>query len=478
VPRPSNRRTALLVGSLLVATLARADVVAPAALPVSQRTLPNGLTVVFAPDRSVSSVRVVVRYRGGAADEAPERAGFTQLVERLFADGTVHAKAGEHERRIDDAGGWTTSATTLDDLTLSTEVPPGALELALWLEAERMAGLADAITEAGVAKERDAIAAAYRGAYVDQPYGLVARAVRNALWPEGHGNRRDILGDATALAHGTLADVRAFVRERITPRRATLVVIGNFWPGKTGLLVRRYFQWIPGGSAIARPTDASNATDAAGATSGAAGARVAADARMPPTALVPLAAPVELVVTDPVAQIVVAYRVPADRTSDAELQLLAHVLAGSPAARLERTLVDTGRASEVRAELAMHARGGSLEIHVTPVPGADARRIAADVRAEVASIALTPPSEPILAALRTRIDLERLLALETIAGRASTFDAWRDGAGTGASASIEGYVGELRARLARVTPRDLQARARAWLAETSAVSVIAGPEAR
>jgi predicted Zn-dependent peptidase len=446
VPRrpQSKRRAALLVGSLLVATLARADLITSSALPVTETTLPNGLTVVLAPDRWVSSVRVVVRYRGGAADEPPERAGFTHLVERLFADGTVHTKAGEHERHIDDAGGWTTSATTLDDLTLSTEVPPGALELALWLEAERMAGLANGITAAGLANERDAIAAAYRAAYVEQPYGLVARATRNALWPEGHGNRHDILGDHATLERATLGDVRSFVRERIQPRRATLVIIGNFSRDKATDLVRRYFGWIPGGNATPDT----------------------------PPSLAPLRAPVELVVTDPVAQIVVAYRVPAHRASDAEPQLLAHLLAGSPTATLDRLLVDTGRASEVRAELAPHARGGTLEIHVTPAPGADGRRIAADIRAAVAAIAVTPPSEQLIEELRTRIDRERLLALETIAGRAATIDGWRDRMG------LDGYVNDLRHELEAVTPNELQARARVWLAETSAVTVIAGPEAR
>jgi zinc protease len=449
-PTQSSGRVALLIGSLLIATVARADIVITSALPIEQKSYPNGLTVVLAPDRSVSTVRVLVRYRGGAADETPERAGYTHLVERLFADGTVHRKSGEHEQRIDAAGGWTTSATTLDDLTLSTEVPPGALELALWLESERMAGLADGLTDASLAKERDAIAAAYRGAYVDQPYGLVARATRTALWPAGHGNRNDILGDPAALGRASLADVRACVRERINPRQATVVIIGNFWPGTTAQLVRRYFGWIP---------------DDRRARRGGA-----------PDALAPLSAPTEIAVADPVAQIVVAYRVPgapvSERDVQVELQLLAHVLAGSPTSTLERRLVDTGRATEVRAELVPQARGGAFEIHVTPAPGADSRRIAADIRAEVASLAVTPPSAERLAAIRRRFDRDQLLALETIAGRAATVDAWRDRVG------LDGYVNERRHRLVAVTPEHLQAAARAWLGERSAVTVIAGPEAR
>lgn len=452
VPRPNHRRTALLVGSLVVAIVGRADLpraqgarAAAPALPVQQIRLANGLTVVLAPDRSVSTVRVLVRYRGGAADEPATRAGFTHLVERLFAGGTVHTKAGEHEHRIDAVGGWTTSVTTLDDLTLSTEVPPGALELALWLEAERMAGLADGITDAGLAKERDAIAAEYRSAYVEAAYAVTERAMREALWPQGHGNRHDIIGDAAMLQRATVGELRGFVRERIAPSRATLALIGSFSPADAERLARRYFGWIPAGSTP--PTD-------------------------PPPTVESLARPSEQRVTDAVDKIVVAYRVPIDRLSTLELRLVAGLLAGSPTGRLERAFVATGRAIDVRVEVFAHARGGELVIHVTPANGADVKRLAADVRGEAASFGVVPPSRELLDQVGARLDRERLLALESLAGRAATLDDWRE------LASLDDHVRATQRARAGESPAQLQAFIQTWLAETHAVTVIAGSAAQ
>src|SRR5690606_30575597 len=103
------------------------------------------------------------------------------------------------------------------------QVPAGALELALFLEAERMAGLADGITADGVAAARAAVTAEYERAYLDEPYALAAWAVREALWPAGHPNRNDPLGD-DRLDHASHARLRAFVRARIRPQHATLVI--------------------------------------------------------------------------------------------------------------------------------------------------------------------------------------------------------------------------------------------------------------
>lgn len=392
----------------------------------------------------MSTVRVLVRYRGGAADEPEDRAGFTHLVERLFADGTVHTRAGEHEQHIDAAGGWTTSATTLDDLTLTTEVPPGALELTLWLEAERMAGLADGITEAGLAKERDAIAAEYRSAYVEAAHALTERAMRQALWPVAHGNRHDIIGDAAVLKTATVEELRRFVRERIAPRHATLAIVGRFSPADAERLARRYFAWIPGGP------------------------NAATDATARPARVQRLGKPSEQRVGDAVDKIVVAYRVPVDSGSKHQLQVVAGLLAGSPTARLERALVATGRAIDVRVELFAHARGGELVIQATPANGADVERLAADVRSEAASFGVVPPSRELLDEVGARLDRDRLLALESLAGRTATLDDWRE------LASLDSHVRSAQRVRASVSPAQLQAFVRTWLSSTHAVTVIAG----
>lgn len=235
---------ASVVALAAVATLAHAERTPSSTLAITHERLPNGLAVVLAPDPTVASVVVHVRYEGGAGDERPEERGFTSLVERLAFAGSVHVR--DYEQRIDATGGFVGSTATLDHLSLWEHVPAGALDLALFLEAERMAGLADGITDAGVRSARDAVNAAYRSAYVDEPYGLAAREIQRALWPEGHRNRAELLGDGV-LARATRDRVRAFVRARVRPNNAMLVVAGNFDPADARALVRRYFAWIPGG---------------------------------------------------------------------------------------------------------------------------------------------------------------------------------------------------------------------------------------
>jgi zinc protease len=239
-------RLASVAALIAIASLAHAEQAAQTTLPITVDRLPNGLDVVLAPDPTIASVVVHVRYEGGAGDDRASELGFTSLVDWLAFAGTVHVKRGEYAHQIDATGGFVGSAATLDHLSVWEQVPAGALDLALFLEAERMAGLADGITDAGVAAARDGVNAAYRSAYVEQPYALVAREAQQALWPNGHRNRAELLGDGT-LAGATRDRLRTFVRERIRPNRATLVVVGNFDRAQASALVHRYFAWIPGG---------------------------------------------------------------------------------------------------------------------------------------------------------------------------------------------------------------------------------------
>ncbi len=295
-------RSASVAALVAVAALAHAEQTPQAALSITTERLPNGLDVVLAPDPTVASVVVHVRYETGAGDERPHEIGFTSVVERLAFAGSVHVKPGEYEERIDATGGFAGSIATVDHLNLWEQVPAGALDLALFLEAERMAGLADGITDAGVSSARDAVNAAYRSAYVDEPYALVAREVQRKLWPNGHRNRAEVLGDGK-LAHATGARLQAFVRERIRPNAATLVVVGNFVPAHARAVVRRYFAWIPGGARAVRES----------AT---------------PSPRTPNLDEV-LNVRDPVDKQVIAYRLPPPFSSDwAALEVLGHARGG------------------------------------------------------------------------------------------------------------------------------------------------------
>jgi predicted Zn-dependent peptidase len=346
---------------------------------------------VLAPDEAVTDVVVHVRYPGMADDKVP---GMAHLIEKLAALGTVHRKPGEHDKLVDAAGGFTTSSTTLEALSFVTQVPAEQLPLVLWLEAERMAGLADGVTAAGLAEAKQAIAGEYAAAYVTEPYARTARAVRVAMFGADGAIRRDPLGDGKSIDRVTLDEVRAAIRARIRPGRATLVIAGKLDAATAGEAVRRYLGWIP--DALQREPG-------------------------PPccSPLLKLGRGTTTVV-DGAPGVVVAYHLPHHSSDDLRFAVLGRMLAGAADARLVRELVDTGRCGDIRIEVS----GVALEIWATPVASAEVERIAADIRATVkaaASDLSTSMSDDNVERARRTIELERLLVLENLSGRARAF---------------------------------------------------------
>jgi predicted Zn-dependent peptidase len=351
-------RAALLV---FAAAIAHADVAQPPppTLPTLSERLDNGLTVIVQQDDTVSSVVVHVRYDGGIADEDVAHAGYSHLVEKLFFQSTVHMKAGELEQRIDAAGGFASSTTDADRVSLYEQVPAGALELALWLEAERMAGLADGITDAGLAAARDAIAAEHRAAYEDEPYGLVDREVSRALWPERV--------DPLVVPAATLDGVRAYVRDRFVPANATIAIAGHVDAARALSLAQKYFGWIPAGHHRA----------------------------VQPAPVEPLHEAVSHVVTDPDPKIVAAYRL---NKLDAE-----DTLAIAVAARILETRFASHRL-DASIDLVRGLHGGELRVtSATPI--------------DVIALLGTPTYEEVRSA-EADLDRDLLVALEGLTYRA------------------------------------------------------------
>ncbi len=420
-------RGALIAVSLAIAASARADMTnAPsAALDVSELRLGNGLAVVLAPDDTASSVAVHVRYAFGAADEGPREEGFAHLLERLLASGSVHV--ADPDAMLDAVGGWTTSATAADHVSVTDVVPAGALERALWLEADRMAGAAEAIDDAGLARALAAIAAERRSAYDDHPYALVARAIEDALG-QGH-----VLGDP----HATRAALAAFTREHVAPANATLVIAGRFDPAATRAVVERDFAWIPAGP---RP-------------------------RLPTSRLAARQAAVRREVADPIAKVVVAARGPLPYSgADLALELAMQIVAGGRTSRIGQRL--GGAATDVRAELTRDLRGDVIQVVVTVARADDLDRTAAVIASELAALRDVPVTSDELARARAALDLRLVTGLEGLAFRADMLATWASYLHR--PASLE----PVRHRRAAITPAEVLQAAVTWLGPTSQVTVI------
>lgn len=432
------RRSAQVVALIAVATLAHAERAAPqtlGTLPVETLRLPNGLDVVLSPDPSATNVVVHLRYGGGAGNE--EQSGYTHLVEHLMFLGSVHVKSGDYDARIDTAGGFTGAVVGTDDLVVYEQVPPGAIDLALFLEAERMAGLADGITDEGVASARDTVLGEIQAMYAPNGYGLVERAVRERLWPKDHPNRIGTYGDAEVVKRATRESLRPFVRERIHPRNATLVITGAFELATTKERVRTYFGWIPDH----RPAlEAPSGTDAA-----------------------PRTTPATTHVFDPAPKLVVAYRLPSPHDPDLlALEIAARILSGSRGAWLDNSMMSTSH--EVTATVVRYANSAELQIMVTPP--IDERDVseayATDILTAMESLANGRLAERAPGAIE-QYETDLFVALEGLVFRADTLSRWH--------VEGENTLGTLSARLHAITPAAVKAAAKKWLGPDAHVIV-------
>lgn len=245
----AGRRSApllLIVGILApVVGLAAQDTpspVSPYPVPVDTFSLPNGLRVAVSEDHSAPVVAVSLRYRVGSGHEEPGQRGFAHLFEHLLLPGTDALAPGESERLVPAAGGEREAVTDAESVTFTYRLPAHRLDLALWLEAERMGSLR--LSEAGLEAVRRLVVQE-RTLRLAQPYGA-ARQVLDTL-PGGYGPFAHPPWAVEDLAGATVDDVEAFVRRHFVPANATLVVVGDVTPEVVRERVEARFGEIPGG---------------------------------------------------------------------------------------------------------------------------------------------------------------------------------------------------------------------------------------
>jgi predicted Zn-dependent peptidase len=215
--------------------------------------LDNGLQVILQPDRASPLVAVHVMYHVGSREEPPGRTGFAHLFEHLLFQGSAHVGEAEHFRLVQEAGGTLNGSTWFDRTNYFETVPSNQLDLALWLEADRMGWFLPAITQAKLDNQRDVVKNERRQSYENRPYGLATETVLRHAFSEGHPYRHPTIGYMEDLDGATLDDVRAFFRTWYTPGNAVLVLAGDFDPAVALRRVDRYFGEIEPGPAPAFP---------------------------------------------------------------------------------------------------------------------------------------------------------------------------------------------------------------------------------
>src|SRR5580698_1984507 len=194
--------------------------------------LANGLQVVLHEDHRTPIVAVDVWYHVGSKDEAEGRHGFAHLFEHMMFQGSKHVPEDTYFRYLERAGASNVNGSTSEDRTNYFEtVPRNRLELALWLESDRMGFLLDHVDQQTFAGQRDVVKNERRQNYENAPYGLVVKYVDEALFPPSHPYHHLTIGSPADLDAATLADVRRFFRTWYVPNNATLVIAGDVEAG-------------------------------------------------------------------------------------------------------------------------------------------------------------------------------------------------------------------------------------------------------
>src|SRR5580765_3701476 len=215
----------------------------------TQFKLANGLTVILHEDHAVPLVTTNMWYHVGSARERPGRTGFAHLFEHLMFMGSGHVKPGEFDDWLERTGGTNNGSTENDRTNYWINVPSNSLELALFLESDRMGHLLDSMTPKTVDAQRDVVKNERRQSIENRPYATAENVVLGEmLYPEGHPYHWPVIGYMPDLTAASYEDVVAFFKRFYSPANASLVVAGDLETVATRRLVEKWFGDVKPGS--------------------------------------------------------------------------------------------------------------------------------------------------------------------------------------------------------------------------------------
>jgi zinc protease len=218
-----------------------------------QYTLDNGLTVILHEDRSDPIAAVAVLYHVGSNRETPGKTGFAHLFEHMMFQSSQHVGEDQFFRKIQAAGGTLNGGTGNDNTIYFEIVPNNSLEMALWLEADRMGYLLPTVTQEALLNQQDVVQNEKRQRVDNVPYGHTSYMIGKLLYPEGHPYNWPVIGSFEDLANATADDVREFFTQWYGPNNATLVVAGDYDVEQTKAWIEKYFGELPSPATVVDP---------------------------------------------------------------------------------------------------------------------------------------------------------------------------------------------------------------------------------
>jgi zinc protease len=372
---------------------------APRPLPkieFEKYTLPNGLQVILHADHKLPIVHVNEWFHVGSKNERPGRTGFAHLFEHLMFQGSKNAP-GEYFTVAEQAGanlreGGVNGTTDNDRTNYFVTAPSGNLELLLWLESDRIATLADALTKEKLDNQRDVVKNERRQGLENTPYGRSFSLLFENIFPGGHPYSWPVIGSHEDLTAATLEDVTDFFKRYYTPNNLSLVIAGDFDPAEAKRLVSRYFGSIPPGPPLDRPR------------------------RYVPT--LDREKIVDAMDRVPQERVFLAWpSPPLYAPGDAALDVSGTILSDGLSSRLQKALVyDKPLASDVAAFQVSLEISGFFVVQATARPGASLDEIQRIIASEISRLAKVGPTVQELTRAKTKREYNFITGLERIGG--------------------------------------------------------------
>ena len=362
-------------------------------LKYQKYVLPNGLNVILSEDHRLPLVAVNLWYHVGPANEVEGRTGFAHLFEHMMFEGSEHVGGKAHFKYLESAGASDINGTTDFDRTNYFEtLPSNQLELALWLESDRMGYLVSKLDQEKLANQRDVVRNERRQSIENRPYGLVDEEVYHELFPKGHPYYADVMGSHADIEAARLEDVRKFFETYYSPNNASLAIVGDFNPAQVKELVAKYFGPLKSGPPVPK-----------------------IKATTPP-----ITQERREVVTDQVElpRVYMAWITPPIfKPGDAESDLLSQILGGGKSSRLYKKLVyDKQIAQDVEVYNQSLMLGSVFMIQATAKPGVKPEDLEKAINEELKDLRDKGPSQAELDRARNVILSDKIRRLEVLGG--------------------------------------------------------------
>ncbi|MGI8467564.1 MAG: M16 family metallopeptidase, partial [Pyrinomonadaceae bacterium] len=394
--------------------------------------LKNGLTVVMHPDKSTPIVAVNVWYHVGSKNESPGRTGFAHLFEHMMFQGAKNYSDG-YLNAMEDLGANVNGTTDQDRTYYYEVVPSNFLERAIYLEADRMGGLLDAMTQEKLDNQRDVVKNERRQRVDNQPYGTMSERIGDIMYPVGHPYHHSVIGSMEDLSAASLDDVKGFFRQYYEPNNAVLTVAGDYNEKQARAWIQKYFGPIAKGTPIDRPNQPEPELNGV--------VRKVYEDAVPLPRLA-----------------IIWHSVPQYAPDEAALDMLGSILSAGRGSRLQSDLVYGKEiAQSIGAFNSTSEIAGLFQISALARPGKSLDEIEKEINSEIERIKKEPPTtEEMTRALNTR-EASAIYSLQTVLGK---------------GAQLSSYAGYLNKpdyfqadidRYRRVTPADIQRVANKYL---------------